>query len=130
MDAYALQDLIGKKVVAWESDPSHEFIVLRFDDGDAQTLYVEGDCCSHSWIEHLTGVRDFEPAVLTDIKDGGVVGEDCSGEYLQIYDTEFVFDNGKTVLLEYRNSSNGYYGGHIVKGDGAPKDAKKLEDDF
>lgn len=119
------------KAVILADDSSRITFVL---ENGAEIAYgVEGDCCSHSWIEHL----DVPPYVigetLTGVEDGGgvpwdghecvdrkydddynVITEGCGHDSLQVYNTRFRTPKGD-IVLEYRNDSNGYYGGYLVR---------------
>ena len=97
----------------------HDELVFEFADGKTMRLETEADCCSSTWIEHLTVPDDIDGATLVGIEDCGEWGEakqtikdhpehDC----LQIYETRFRTTRGD-VVCEYRNASNGYYGGDL-----------------
>ena len=89
-----------------------ESITFLTDNGSF-TLNAYGDCCSHSWFEHME-LPEF-PFTITkletvDIAD--VTKEDGYGceERLQTYSLKITTDKGHGDI-EMRNSSNGYYGG-------------------
>lgn len=88
---------------------------IEFEQG-IQRFEVVGGCCSKSWIEHLEVPRDLSGAVLLSIEEpDGIELEPCSegpNRYIQVYQTKFHTTKG-TISLEYRNSSNGYYGGWL-----------------
>lgn len=99
-------------------------VTFWFEDGKGVRYTVEGDCCSSSWIEHITIPSGIKGKVITEVKDApmnfagypvddGVSESDEYGEYIQVYHNAFVTDAGE-IILEYRNSSNGYYGGYLV----------------
>ena len=103
-----------------------ERITFHFQDGSHRSFGVEGDCCSQSWIEHLETPNDLVGAIITSVEDGKGIPWDghicpeevdyshtCGHDYLQVYNTRF-FTNRGTIVLEYRNDSNGYYGGYLV----------------
>lgn len=77
---------------------------------------TEGDCCSVSWIEHVELPAGGFPAVVHEVQDLALPGScedhpiyDC----LQVYGLKITTDKGDMVI-DYRNSSNGYYGGSLV----------------
>lgn len=93
-------------------------VTFYFQDGTVAEFGVEGDCCSHSWIEELTVPESVEGLIPVDVEDY------CFGqewlepeEYTlrQSYKTVFRLSNGESITLEYRNDSNGYYGGFLVR---------------
>lgn len=95
-------------------------LTFWFEDGTGARYDVEGDCCSHSWIEHVTipdgirgnVIRDVKQADMQEPFDHGHDNEDEWGNYIQVYANAFVTDVGE-IIFEYRNSSNGYYGGFL-----------------
>lgn len=108
-----MNPLIGQKVTA----------VYLLEDGHAIRFHVEGieepivvptygDCCSHTWIESID-----DPAALL-----GVVSavedltlredEEKEGDCTRFYGCKITTDKGAAVI-DYRNSSNGYYGGSL-----------------
>lgn len=125
-----LKSLIGKTIDKLELNTQSDEFTIHFTDGLYIKFGVEGDCCSHSWIEHLTAPNDVHGAVITDVFEGGsaawdnhecVDGKDkygyvthvCGHDCLQVYNTQFDTDRG-SIILEYRNDSNGYYGGNLT----------------
>lgn len=117
--------LVGRTLTSASIDG--EDLVLRFTDG-TKRYRAEGDCCSVSWIEHLTvpdlgrgavvlrvtesGGVDATPEQQADqdarLKAKGEYGTDC----LVVYHTAIATTKGE-VVIEYRNDSNGYYGGYL-----------------
>lgn len=106
-------------------DQDKEGITFTFLDDSVETFKVEGDCCSHSWVEHLEVPDDLEGAIILGIEDADMEPHDghecddpdeynssCGHECLQVYHTRFQTDKG-AIVLEYRNDSNGYYGGWL-----------------
>jgi hypothetical protein len=95
-------------------------VTFTFQDGGTVRYQVEGDCCSHSWIEHLEVPNEVNYRTLVSVEDVPMESEDVERdgwEVIQSYRTVFRLDNGEAVTLEYRNSSNGYYGGYLVRLD-------------
>jgi hypothetical protein len=116
------------KAVRLSSDK--EKFILEFEDGTSKEYGVAGGCCSHSWIEHLElPPMGTKGAQITAVEDGDGVAWDghvcdkevdysraCGHDHLQVYQTIFRTTNGD-IRLEYRNDSNGYYGGYLVSDD-------------
>lgn len=126
---------IGKTIKSVTFDEGDERKLRWSDDPDAITIEFEdetwvgtpyGDCCSSTWIEHVTVPRDIEGALITGIKEASIEELDSSDprykmiasedgyppECIRIYWTAIQTTKGE-IILEYRNSSNGYYGGNI-----------------
>jgi hypothetical protein len=108
--------IIGETLVAVEFNREKDeltFICV----GGRYTYTTEGECCSTSWIEHLTIPPNIVGAKITGKTepelpsfDGTPEGSSDQHEDLKIYHTAWQTDHGE-VIAEYRNSSNGYYGG-------------------
>lgn len=102
-------------------------LTISFQDGSKAIFEAEGDCCSSSWIEHLTVPDDIKGATITHVADFMVsqedhTGDETWGDLLQFYNTKFRTPKGD-IILEYRNRSNGYYGGYLIR-----KDLREEED--
>lgn len=120
--------LAGRKLVGVEVINDKTVLAFRFEDGDV--FYdCTGDCCSSSWIEHIELPNDIagaeivsvgEPPVIDatddDAKNPKIEGaseyDPREHECLQVYQTVFGTTKGE-IAVEYRNSSNGYYGGSL-----------------
>lgn len=94
---------------------------LRFDIlGEEKPIIgrADGDCCSYSWIEGLDTPAYLLGTVLS-VEDINMPGEEYSEEdyeYLQFYGCRITTDKGQCVI-DYRNSSNGFYGGDLCWSD-------------
>jgi hypothetical protein len=90
---------------------------MRFlSEGEPILARADGDCCSESWIEHIEIPVSFPAKVLS--VEGLYYDESEESDYEVIvrYGLKVVTDKGDLVI-DYRNSSNGYYGGDLVFGD-------------
>ena len=85
---------------------------IKFDveNGDPIIATADGDCCSHTWIEGLD-MPIYLLGKVVSVEDL-MLGGDDSGE-LKFYGCKITTDKGVCVI-DYRNSSNGYYGGDLV----------------
>lgn len=86
---------------------------------------VDGDCCSFSWINNLTGVANLLGEEIIEILEkpeesltanapSKSPGEE--DDVIQYYGYTFKTAKG-SFDLEFRNSSNGYYGGSLSRID-------------
>lgn len=105
-----------KTIVSMHMTDNRVGFRIDFDDGSHVYGETEGDCCSYSWMEYLDLV-DFPAKVLSGPYDSEPV-ENPAGESeeehecKQFYATMIDTDKG-TIRIEFRNESNGYYGGWI-----------------
>lgn len=97
-------------------------LILQLDHSEEAVFQTEGDCCSSTWIEHLTvpgdiryggrfmGFTSGSPVPTEDQHEHGN-GDDYY-ESLAYYGLAIRTTRGE-IIVDYRNSSNGYYGGSI-----------------
>lgn len=108
---YKKEKLAGKKVIGLKKPFSQgdEVITFLCENGESFKIWCDGDCCSHSWFEHVE-MPEF-PFTIQKVEE--IAGEEVSHpdhECLQVYGLKMETDRGH-VDIEMRNSSNGFYGG-------------------
>lgn len=108
--------LIGKTISAVELAEDKKAIRFLVHDGEVIGR-ADGDCCSDTWIEHVELPALGFPAVVTGVESLLLrESETRGGEEIQFYGLKIVTNHGD-MMIDYRNSSNGYYGGSLVFGD-------------
>lgn len=112
------KNMLNRKLASVSLTRGGEEITFTFQDGFERVFGVEGDCCSSSWIEHLELPGDIVGATLLSVDDSAPITQDHDthdecGDCISVYNTSFKTDRGE-IILEYRNSSNGYYGGYLT----------------
>ena len=119
--------LLNKPLKEVKLTPNKRSISFTFQDGSIRSFAVEGECCSTSWIEHLEAPANLAGALISEVFDSSAVPWDghvcgneaadgrrpCGHDCLKVYNTVFRTNKGD-IVLEYRNDSNGYYGGYLV----------------
>lgn len=113
------KNLLGKRILALKTDVEKQNILFETSEG-IFCYSTAGECCSSSWIEHFEGIQSLMGEIISAIEeidlserpDPTPENHDC----LRIYGYKFTTDKGHAVL-DFRNDSNGYYGGYIVTGD-------------
>lgn len=106
-----MEQLIGNRVdrVTLSDDAT----IIEFSCPNGRYTYVaEGDCCSESWFNHLSGVGVLLGQTVREViqRDEPAIVAGTRQEEDRVYGWTLVTDRGH-VDLEMRNSSNGYYGG-------------------
>lgn len=105
--------LIGKRLRSVSLSGDKQLITFVEEDGTSHLFRAEGECCSQSWIEHLELPEPVDGVCVTAVDDSGCVDrKDLPDHLLQVYSTT-VRTNRGDIAIEYRNSSNGYYGGYL-----------------
>lgn len=106
--------LAGKRLAGVAISEDQERLIFTLDDRRTVTYTAEGDCCSRSWIEHLTVPPDIEGAEVTAWAEQDMgEKETADWETIRVYQTSFATAKGE-IVVEYRNASNGYYGGWLA----------------
>ena len=104
--------LIGKVINAVKVAKDKGAIKFETDAGDIVAL-ADGDCCSHSWIEGVELPVNGFPASVSAVSDIDMPDlGDGDAECIQYYGCKISTDKGD-IVIDYRNESNGYYGGSL-----------------
>lgn len=109
-----LNALVGKKVIGlYGREKGAE---LEFETSEGVFAYfAEGECCSRSWFEHVSGVDElvghtvagFEIINMPEIPAEQQKGTDVT------YGYQLTTDKGR-FMIEMRNSSENFpYGGYV-----------------
>lgn len=110
--------LIGKRVMEFKLTTDHQVLILFFLDGSHVFFEVDADCCSHSWIESLDLVDNLF-GVISSVEDipmpdlGTITTEKQKDVTCVKYYGLKITTNKGSCVIDYRNDSNGYYGGSI-----------------
>lgn len=104
------KELAGVTIDKVEHDG--ERLWLRLSDGRTATFEVEGDCCSRSWIDNVNSLSDGGATFLEYVDGGHTGSENQDDGLLQFYKSTIRTSKGD-IDIEYRNESNGYYGGSL-----------------
>lgn len=125
MSVYCIQkeidSMIDRKLKSVLLNKYRDRVTFSFQEGPSQSFGVAGGCCSTSWIEHFEMPNDVDGAFIIKVEDGNIIQDheehDPEGEWnvIKVYNTIFHTNRG-SIVLEFRNSSNGYYGGYLVSG--------------
>ena len=120
-DAENLSKLVGRRILEVLVSKDREYLRLVTDQGPL-TYYAEGDCCSSTWIESIDDpqallgvVQKVENLPMPDL--GSVATPYCPyPDSVDYYGLKITTDAGRAVI-DYRNNSNGYYGGWLCEVD-------------
>lgn len=111
--------LIGKTLARVLVAQDRGGIKFVLDDGTEIVAACDGDCCSYTWIEHVEAPA--LPATVTAVEDidlpetephRGTHGPDAT-DSVAFYGLKITTSAGH-LIIDYRNDSNGYYGGSLV----------------
>ena len=107
--------ILGKTILSMMIADDKEALLFKCVDGDFKVL-VDADCCSSTWVEHVElPALDF-PALVISVDHLDLPGSDDNHpehDCLQVYGCKITTDKGE-IVIDYRNASNGYYGGSLL----------------
>ncbi len=106
--------LVGKILTGIQIAEDKGAIRCAIDGGEI-IARADGDCCSHSWIESVELPALGFPCLVTAVSDLDMPEQPYDTnehECLRFYGCKISTDKGD-IVIDYRNSSNGYYGGNL-----------------
>lgn len=106
--------LIGKTIKEVKIADDKKAILFATEDGDI-IAKTDGDCCSSTWIEHIELPAMGFPAKVAAAEniDMPDLGSPDEYESIAYYGFKITTDKG-VIVIDYRNESNGYYGGNLA----------------
>ena len=114
-----MNPLIGKTLTGIKIAKDRVALLFQTTDGDVLVL-VDADCCSYTWVESVELPALGFPALVTaveelDLPEPSAPKESAfhkDPEVLAYYGCKIGTDKGD-IVIDYRNDSNGYYGGSL-----------------
>lgn len=106
------RQLIGLTLESISFD--EDSITFYTKERGAITAHAYGDCCSHTWVESVEHPARGYPAKVLDVREVELPWPPVNREtdVLADYGLRVVTDKGD-IDIDYRNDSNGYYGGSL-----------------
>lgn len=126
--------LLGKIVKKVFISPSGDYIRFVTNVDDVFAL-GSGDCCSVSWINNITGIHNLIGQMVVEIrvKNEGLIEKpnttDNDQEEMSYYALTLITEKG-FCDIEFRNSSNGCYGGDLALCSPVSSCTKEVTEDF
>jgi hypothetical protein len=111
---------IGAQVTRIRLAVDRTAILFDLADGRRLVAGVEGDCCSQTEILHLSGVKALLRYPIILIRDDALpeTVDRPESEWPQESEAKYgltIATTGGAFTLDYRNYSNGYYGGSLAE---------------
>lgn len=106
--------LVGKTLTGIALAEGNLAIKFITTEGDI-VAECDADCCSSTWIEHVELPALGFPATVLSAEALDLPGSEDDHpvhDCLQVYGLKVTTDKGD-LIIDYRNSSNGYYGGWL-----------------
>lgn len=134
-----MKELVGKVITKVEMI-GQDYIQFTTDTGEEIAYGAYGDCCSRSWFAHIDNLKALIGNKVNSVQDREMWTEEetkkaeSEGSYdvLSLYGYLLKTDKG-TCDIEFRNDSNGYYGGSAdltTLSEEQRKDLKTITEDF
>lgn len=140
-----MKELLNKKIVKVElnlgSDKDDSWsekdtsIIFTTDAGEEIAYQANGDCCSTCWFSHIAGIRNLigqtisaiiereeRPPTKVEYGEGDYDSLDVYGYILDTYEGN--------CYIEFRNDSNGYYGGSCDLSKRLDEEYREVKEDF
>ena len=112
-----MKELIGRKILGVMANPDKTYWRFITDQEDVD-YFCFADCCSDSWINHVNGLDELVGGTVLDIDDIDfytllkIEPDATRQEFDQVLFHRVKTEKG-VCTFEFRNSSNGYYGGSL-----------------
>jgi len=107
-------ELIGKTIVEMKIADDKKALLFVTSEGEQLIARVDADCCSHTWIESIEMPALGLPFTISAEESLELNSDlDTQGGEMQFYGAKLITDKGD-MIIDYRNESNGYYGGSMV----------------
>jgi hypothetical protein len=106
--------LVGKIIKEIQIAADKQALLFVLEYGGSVKVRCDGDCCSVTWIEHINLPVNGLPALVTKVEAINMpdLGEMEGRDVVEYYGCKITTDKGE-ILIDYRNESNGYYGGNL-----------------
>jgi hypothetical protein len=107
--------MVGRTITGMKIADDKKALLFLTTDGEV-IARADGDCCSDSWIENVDEPALGYPATVVSVENcdlPGSVEDHPEYESLAVFGIKIATDRGE-ILIDFRNSSNGYYGGDLT----------------
>jgi len=110
-----LDNILVNKTITGIKIASDKKAILFEVEGGEHIAKCDGDCCSSTWVENIElPTLGFPAKVISaeDIDMSEPAEKDEDMEVVAYYGLKIQTDKGD-IVIDYRNESNGYYGGSL-----------------
>ena len=113
MEKHMTNMLEDRTITGMSIAKDKQALLFSTDQGDIKVL-CDGDCCSYTWVEHIELPALGFPAKVLSVEDLDMpdLGGQPDCDVVAYYGCKISTDKGD-IIIDYRNDSNGYYGGDL-----------------
>lgn len=119
-----LDFLVGKKIIKLLFNEEKDSFSFILDSLRLERFICEGECCSNSWIEHVSGLKSLLGHTINKIVFIDLPADKEYGEERTLIYRWDIHTNEGICTMEMRNHSNGYYCGELTRIDFEDDDSK------
>lgn len=113
---YKQNILIGKTINGMKISDDRQALLFETTAGNIE-VWVDAECCSYTWVESIelpalgfpAKVSAVENLRMPEVKESTFHKD---ADSLSFYGCKIVTNKGE-IVIDYRNDSNGYYGGSL-----------------
>lgn len=107
--------LIGREIHGMKISADKMALLLMLDEKEASLALCEAECCSYTWIENIELPKNIFPTKVFSVEEIEMpdLGDMPGCDIVSYYGIKITTDKGH-IIIDYRNDSNGYYGGGLV----------------
>lgn len=110
-----MNPLIGKVITAVKIAKDRQAILFVTQDSEL-VVRVDADCCSYTWVDSIELPALGFPATVISVESLELPERPSifhgDGDVIAYYGCKIITDRGE-IIIDYRNDSNGYYGGNL-----------------
>lgn len=107
-----LENIVGKRISGFTITDDKTTLTFNDDAGTSYVYDAEAECCSHSWIENVEDPEYLIGNLVMKVEEKEIKDYEENGDFIQIIGYDIYTDKG-ICKIDFRNSSNGYYGGSL-----------------
>lgn len=110
----SMRDLVGLTITEAKYDGTYIYLICSRGRAPDRIVVLEpyGDCCAHTYVEHVDCAEALVNAIVTDVQDLEQSSNESDYEVIDTWGHRIHTDKG-ICTLDMRTSHNGYYGGHL-----------------
>lgn len=114
-----MNELEGKIVSQVLMNDDNTVIVFKTDTGEQIVYEAQGDCCSESWFSGIVGLGSLLGQQVIEVTERPEIGDlKSERQEFDILYGYFIKTKDGVIEIEFRNASNGYYGGWCERWSG------------
>lgn len=108
--------LVGKRIKEIYLANDNQAIKFVLNNEKEIVARADDDCCSYTWIENIDGIEQILNSPIVSVEDIELPERESikhpDSDVVAYYGLKIISEKG-FATIDYRNDSNGYYGGDL-----------------